>query len=405
MSNRPPFLPYGRHLIEDDDVAAVAEVLRGEFLTTGPTVQAFEDVLAQRTEARFAVACSSGTAALHLAALALDLKPGDSIIVPAVTFLATANAARYVGADVVFADVDPDTGLLTPESAEAALKRAHGAVRALFPVHLNGQTPDMAALGAIAKKRGLAVVEDACHALGATYHSVGGRRVAVGSCADATMATFSFHPVKTVAMGEGGAITTNDEAFAQRLKYLRSHGMVREPAEFQVREQAFAADGAPNPWYYEMPEPGLNYRASDIHCALGLSQLRKLDRFVAARRSLAAAYDRALASLTTIVRPIKHVPWCEPAWHLYVVRIDFAAAGVSRATLMRALQKEGIGSQVHYLPVHRQPYYRRLYGDLTLPGADAYYEQVLSLPLFVGMDESDVTRIAESLARILKGQP
>jgi UDP-4-amino-4,6-dideoxy-N-acetyl-beta-L-altrosamine transaminase len=405
MSNRPPFLPYGRHRIEDDDVAAVAEVLKGEFLTTGPTVEAFEDAFALKTGARFAVACSSGTAALHLAALALDLKPGDSIVVPTVTFLATANAARYVGADVVFADVDPDTGLLTPETAEAALKRAPGAVRALFPVHLNGQPPDLAALGVLATTRGLAVVEDACHALGATYTSAGGRRVVVGSCADATMATFSFHPVKTVAMGEGGAITTNDGTIARRLRSLRSHGMVREPAAFQTREQAFAADGAPNPWYYEMPEPGFNYRASDIHCALGLSQLRKLDRFVASRRALAAAYDQALASLAPIVQPLKRVPWCEAAWHLYVVRIDFKAAGVPRAIVMRALHKEGIGSQVHYLPVHRQPYYRRLYGDLALPGADAYYDQTLSLPLFVGMSDADVARVAESLARILRGRP
>lgn len=405
MSDRPPFLPYGRHRIEDDDVAAVAQVLKGEFLTTGPTVEAFEDAFAQKTGARFAVACSSGTAALHLAALVLDLKPGDSIVVPAVTFLATANAARYVGADVVFADVDPDTGLLTPETAEAALKRAPGTVRSLFPVHLNGQTPDLAALGALAARRGLAMVEDACHALGATYTSPGGRRVAVGSCADATMAAFSFHPVKTVAMGEGGAITTNDETIARRLRSLRSHGMVREPSAFQLRAQAFGPDGQANPWYYEMPEPGFNYRASDIHCALGLSQLRKLDRFVAARRALAAAYDRALAPLAPIVRPLKRVPWCEAAWHLYVVRIDFKAAGVTRAVLMRALLKEGIGSQVHYLPVHRQPYYRRLYGDLALPGADAYYEQTLSLPLFVGMSEADVARVAETLARILKGRP
>jgi UDP-4-amino-4,6-dideoxy-N-acetyl-beta-L-altrosamine transaminase len=405
MSDRPPFLPYGRHRIEDDDVAAVAQALKSDFLTTGPTVEAFEDAFARKTEARFAVACSSGTAALHLAALALDLKPGDSTVVPTVTFLATANAARYVGADVAFADVDPDTGLLTPETTEAALKRAPGRVRALFPVHLNGQTPDLAALGALAAQRGLALVEDACHALGATYTSAGGRKVAVGSCADATMATFSFHPVKTVAMGEGGAITTNDGTIARRLRSLRSHGMVREPSAFQVREQAFGPDSQANPWYYEMPEPGFNYRASDIHCALGLSQLRKLDRFVTARRALAAAYDRALVPLAPIIRPLKRVPWCEAAWHLYVVRIDFKAAGVPRATLIRALLKEGIGTQVHYLPVHRQPYYRRLYGDLTLPGADAYYEQTLSLPLFVGMEESDVARVAESLARILRGRP
>jgi UDP-4-amino-4,6-dideoxy-N-acetyl-beta-L-altrosamine transaminase len=405
MNDRPKFLPYGRHLIEDDDVAAVAAVLKGEFLTTGPAVKAFEDAFAARTGARFAVACSSGTAALHLAAMALQLKPGDAIVVPSVTFLATANAARYVGADVVFADVDADSGLLTPEACAAALAVAGVRARAIFPVHLNGQCPDLPALGTLARARGLTVVEDACHALGGTYDGAGGRRVAIGGCADSAMATFSFHPVKTIAMGEGGAVTTGDRQLAERLRLLRNHGMVREARRFQVREQAFDADGQPNPWYYEMPEPGFNHRASDIQCALGLSQLGKLDRFVAARRALVAAYDRALASLAPLVQPLPRVPWCDGAWHLYVARIDFKKAGATRAKVMRALQQEGIGTQVHYLPVHRQPYYRQLYGELRLPGADAYYERALALPLFVGMTEDDVARVAGALGRILKGAP
>ena len=398
------FLPYGRHLIEDDDVAQVERALRSGALTGGPAVAAFERALAETTAATCAVACSSGTAALHLAALALDLKPGDAAVVPSLTFLATANALRYVGADVVFADVDPDTGLLTPAGLEAALARAdkdkRARVRAVFPVHLAGQCADMAAIGRVARGRGLKVVEDACHALGGTC---GGK--AVGACAESDLAVFSFHPVKTIAMGEGGAITTRDPALARRLMELRSHGMVRDPARFEIRAQGFGADGEPNPWYYEMPEPGFNYRASDIHCALGLSQLAKLGRFVAERRRIMEWYEDELAPLSRLVKPLPRVPWSEPAWHLNVVLIDFRAAGTTRARVMRALAAEGIGSQVHYLPVHRQPYYRRLYGEMHLPGADAYYERTLSLPLYVGLARADVARVVAALARALGLKP
>ena len=392
-----PFLPYGRHLIEDDDVACVAQALRSGALTGGPAVAQFEQALAAATAAPHAVSCSSGTAALHLAALALDLGPGDAAVVPSLTFLATANALRYVGADVVFADVDPETGLLTPAALEDALKRVGGkTIKAVFPVHLAGQCVDMAAIEPIARRHDLKIVEDACHTLGATC---GGRPV--GACAASDMAVFSFHPVKTVAMGEGGAVTARDPKLAQRLADFRSHGMVREPARFAIRDQAFDAAGEPNPWYYEMPEPGFNYRASDIHCALGLSQIKKLGRFVTERRRIVDWYDRALAPLAPIVKPMARVPGCEPAWHLCAVRIDFKAAGVARGAVMRALAARGIGSQVHYLPVHRQPYYRRLYGDLRLSGADAYYERTLSLPLFVGLTQADVARVAGALAGAL----
>ncbi len=393
-----PFLPYGRHLIEDDDVAQVERVLRGGALTGGPAVAQFEQALAAATGAPHAVACSSGTAALHLAALALDLGPGDAAVVPSLTFLATANALRYVGADVVFADVDAETGLLTPATLEDALQRGAGGkkLKAVFPVHLAGQCADMAAIAMTARRAGLKIVEDACHAVGAT-----GGGQPVGACAWSDMAAFSFHPVKTIAMGEGGAITARDLRLAQRLSDLRSHGMVRDPARLEIRSQGFDADGQPNPWYYEMPEPGFNYRASDIHCALGLSQIKKLGRFVAERRRIIGWYAQALAPLAPIVRPQALAPGCEPAWHLCAVRIDFKAAGVARGAVMRALAAQGIGSQVHYLPVHRQPYYRRLYGDLHLSGADAYYERTLSLPLFVGLTQADVARVVAALAKAL----
>ena len=397
------FLPYARQSIDDDDVAAVADVLRGDFLTTGPAVKAFEDAFAARVGARFAVSCSSGTAALHLAVLALDLGPGDRVVVPAVTFLATANAARFVGSEVVFADVDADTGLLTAETFQAALE-AEPAVKAVIPVHLGGQPAPMEDISAIASARGIAVIEDACHAIGSTYSADTGGPVQVGACRHGLMAAFSFHPVKTIAMGEGGMITTNDEAVFARLMEDRNHGMTHDVGAFENADLAFE-DGVANPWYYEMRRLGFNYRCSDIHAALGLSQLGKLERFIRRRRDLVARYDRLLDPLAPLVRPLGRRPGTDPAWHLYVALIDFAAAGISRARLMDSLRAEGIGTQVHYIPVHQQPYYRRRYGSRTLPGADGYYARALSLPLFPAMSDGDVDRVVGALDRALSSRP
>lgn len=394
-------LPYGRHEIDEDDIAAVAAVLRSDFLTTGPATQAFEQALARRTQAAHAVACANGTAALHLAALALEIGPGDAVVVPALTFLATANAIRLAGAEVVFADVDPTTGLMAPQHLEEALSRT-GSLRprAVFPVNLNGQCVDMEGVAEIARRHDLFVVEDSCHALGSAQRD-GENWVPTGACRHSDMAVFSFHPVKTVAMGEGGAVTCRDPQLARRLTRLRSHGMTREEGEFRLAEQAFDADGGVNPWYYEMHEVGLNYRASDIACALGASQLSKLDRFLATRARLTAAYDAALAPFAPLVTPLARAPWCRPAWHIYVVHVDFRALGKSRRTVMQTLRERGIGTQVHYLPVNRQPYYRDRYDELVLPGADAYYDGCLTLPLFVGMDEDDVHRVVSELGRLL----
>lgn len=392
----PAFLPYGRHTIEDDDIAAVAAVLRSDSLTGGPAVARFERSFAERVGAGYAVACANGTAALHLASLALRLGPSDRVIVPSVTFLATANGPHYTGAEVVFADVDAHTGLMTAATLEAAIARAGDTPRAVFPVHLNGACVDMAAISQIANRRQLTVIEDACHAVGATY----GDAIAVGSCLHSQMAVFSLHPVKTIAMGEGGVVTTNDPALCERLMLLRNHGMVRDPARFLQPEEAFHADGAANPWYYEMPEPGYNYRASEIHCALGLSQLAKLDRFLDRRRRLAAAYDRLLQPLAPQIRPISRPQKCVSGWHLYVVHIDFDGIGLSRAEVMRGLAAAGIGTQVHYLPLHRQPYWRARQPHLTLPGADTYYAHCLSLPLFPAMSDDQVARVVGALADV-----
>lgn len=392
------FLPYGRQTIEADDIDAVVNVLRGDFLTTGPAVGAFEAAFAETVGAREAVVVSSGGAALHLAALSLDLGPGEAAVVPAMTFVATANAARLVGADVIFADVDPETGLMGADHLDAALAGYKGAarVRAALPVHLNGQPCDMAAIGEISARHGLDLVEDACHALGG---SLAGHPV--GSGKTSRLAMFSGHPVKSIAMGEGGVLTTDDTDLAARIRRLASHGLTRDPAMFVHHDMALDAAGEPNPWYYEQVEAGLNYRASDIHCALGLTQLAKLDRFLARRRSLAVRYDALLAPLAPVLRPVPRVTWGESGWHLYAVRIDFDAAGMDRATLMRGLRDQGIGTQVHYIPVHRQPYYRALYPNLVLPGADAYYAGCLSLPLFPAMADEDVDRTVAALSHLL----
>ncbi|MGH6994806.1 MAG: aminotransferase class I/II-fold pyridoxal phosphate-dependent enzyme, partial [Stellaceae bacterium] len=346
---------------------------------------------------RYAVACSSGTAALHLATMALGLGPGDAAIVPSLTFLATANAVRFTGAEVVFADVDPTTGLLTAETLRAALKaKTAGTAKAVLPVHLAGMVADMKAIGAVAHDASFTVVEDACHALGA----VEGDGAAVGACARSALAAFSTHPVKTITTGEGGLVTTNDAALAERARRLRNHGMEHDPAHWT--DPAAGRDGDQlAPWYYEMAEIGYNYRLTDIGCALGLSQLKKLDRFLKRRADLAARYDRLLAASAPHVRIPARPARGVTAWHLYAVQIDFAALRRRRGDVMRTLRAAGIGTQVHYIPVHRQPYYRRRYGDLDLPGADAYYARTLSLPLFPTMRDSDVDRVVGALKQAL----
>ena len=387
------FLPYGRQTIEDDDVAAVVEALRADYLTTGPRVEAFEAAFAETVGAGHAVACSSGTAALHLAMLALDLQPDEVVIAPAITFAATANCARYQGAEVVFADVDPDTGLMTPATFEAALGRLGGQrLAAVLPVHLGGATVDLPGVKSLAG--GAPLVEDACHALGTTM-SFGNMPEQVGDGRHGAMACFSFHPVKTITTAEGGMVTTNDPRLAERLRLFRSHGIVRDPALF--RDPPASAE----PWLYEMQALGYNYRLPDLLCALGMSQLAKLPRFARRRRELAIRYWGLLARLSPVVRAVAPPPGCDPAMHLFIVLIDFAATGLTRAEVMAALAARGIGSQVHYIPVHRQPYYRERYGDLDLPGADAYYARCLSLPLYPGMADGDPDRVVEALAEVL----
>ncbi len=381
------FLPYGRQTIEDDDVAAVAEALRGDFLTTGPTVEAFETAFAKKVGAEHTIAVSNGTATLHLAMMALGIGEGDVCVAPSITFLATANCARYVGAEVVFADVDPDSGLMTPDTLGRALNGIKGKrVKAVLPVHLRGDVCDLPALKAMASASGAVLVEDAPHALG-SIGTFGAVPHAVGDGAYSAFASFSFHPVKTLATGEGGMLTTNDADLAAKARLLRSHGMVRQPGG--------------DPWWYEMPELGFNYRIPDVLCALGLSQLKKLDRFVARRRQLTALYAQRLAERAPRVRLASSPAHSDPALQLLTVLIDFEAEGLSRRTVVDSLKAQGIGTQVHYIPVHRQPYYAKRYGVADLPGADAWYRRCLTLPLYPAMADSDVDRVVDALAGIL----
>ncbi len=263
----------------------------------------------------------------------------------------------------------------------------------------------MVGIADVAQRHGLMVIEDACHAIGTVGDGPGAERDPVGACRHSAMTVFSFHPVKTVTTGEGGMVTTADNDLDAKLRRFRNHGLERDPKFFTIAEQGFGPDGQPNPWYYEMNEPGFNYRLTDIACALGLSQLKKLPRFAATRRRLAARYDQRLASLAPVLRTVPRNPWCDPVLHLYVALIDFPRAGLDRGAVMRKLKDLGIGTQVHYLPVHRQPYYRDLYGALDLPGADAYYARCLSLPLQPGMTEADVDRVVDALKTVLPAGP
>jgi dTDP-4-amino-4,6-dideoxygalactose transaminase len=410
-------LPYGRHLIEADDVRAVADLLRddvanslidqaemaailsvlsADLLTQGPRVEAFEREFASAVGAPEAVACTSGTTALHLALHACDLQAGDVCIVPAITFLSTATAARFCGAEVEFADVDPVTGLMTPETLREAVERTGGRAKAVAPVHLAGRACDMPGIAAVARDAGLAVIEDACHALGTRE---GDERVGASHHAVAT--TFSFHPVKTIACGEGGMITTRSTAVADRLRRLRNHGVTRDPQLMTDRALSFDATGAPNPWSYEQLELGFNYRMTELAATLGRSQLAKLDRFVDRRLDLARRYDRLLAPIARELRPVPNPPGQRVSMHLYVVHLQTERLRRERAALIRHLIGRGVGCQVHYIPVYRQPYFVARYGPTVRPGAEQYYGGAMALPFFPAMDDTDVDRVVLELSKAL----
>lgn len=395
----PSLIPYGRHFIDQDDIKAVEAVLKGDWLTCGLIVEEFEKKLGEVTESLNVISCSNGTTALHLALIALGVKAGDVVVVPAITFLATANAVRFVSADVIFADVDPDTGLMTAQALESAIKQSKdpSKIKAVINVHLNGQCEDLEAIYQVAKANNLLVIEDAAHAIGTCYINQQGQKYAVGSNAFSDLTTFSFHPVKTIAMGEGGAITCKSGEMAHSLKLLRSHGMIRKKEDWQYTDQGLDGEmGIPNPWYYEMQHLGFNYRISDMNCALGLSQLKRLNHFKARRQQIVERYDAAFNSVSHI-SSINKKPYSDAAWHLYVIHIDFNGIGKSRSNVINILKNKGIGTQVHYMPLYRQPYYRNLYGLNLLPGAESYYETCLSIPLYVGLTDDQQDKVIEAI--------
>jgi perosamine synthetase len=385
---RAALLPYGRHEIDDDDVAAVARALRSESLTSGPAVEAFESAIARAVEADHAVAVNSGTAALHAAMFAIGIGPGDEVIVPPMTFAASANAVVYQGGIPVFADVDPDTLLIDPAAAGAKMTPR---TRAIVAVDYAGQPCDYAALrAAIADRqstdRPIRLVADGCHAIGARDD----RGRAVGAIADLT--AFSFHAVKHLATGEGGAVTTNDASLAARMRAFRNHGITVDH-----RQRAAQAS-----WMYEIVELGYNYRLTDIQSALGLSQLAKLTPRIARRQAIAQEYDRAFAAIPE-VRPLAVRAGVFHAYHLYVVRVDTTRLACDRATIFAALRGEGIGVNVHYIPVHLHPFYRQRFGvgPGVCPAAEAAYESILTLPLFSGMAARDVRDVIEAVTKVV----
>lgn len=378
---RATFLPYGRQSVDEADIQAVVEVLRSDWLTTGPKVCEFEEAFAARVGAAYAVSVSSGTAALHAAAFAAGLKPGDEAITTPLTFAATANCVLYQGATPVFADVSRDTLDLDPEKVTAKVSRK---TRALIPVDYAGHPADLTAMMDIARRHGLVVIEDACHALGAEYNGK-----SVGSVADMTV--FSFHPVKHITTGEGGMVTTNDPKLAETLRRFRNHGISSDARQRQSAGQ----------WHYEMVLLGFNYRLPDVVCALGIQQLTKLDANLARRREIAAAYTAAFRGMPGVIPPVVR-PEANPAWHLYPIRLDLEKLTADRAQIFRALRAENIGVNVHYIPVHLHPYYREQFGYLggEFPVAEDAYERLISLPMFHGMSDADVDDVIEAVRKV-----
>jgi UDP-4-amino-4,6-dideoxy-N-acetyl-beta-L-altrosamine transaminase len=378
---RSTMLPYGRQSVDDQDIQAVLSVLRSGWLTTGPAVTEFETAFAKAVGADHAVAVSSGTAALHAAAFAAGIGSADEVITTPMTFAATANCVRYQGGTVVFADVRRDTLTLDPAKVEALVMPK---TKAIITVDFAGQPSDMDDLNALASRHGLTVIEDAAHALGATYR---GRRV--GALADLT--TFSLHPVKHITTGEGGMVTTDDPDMAARLRMFRTHGIT---TEFRQRE----TEGS---WFYEMTALGYNYRLTDLQSALGLSQLGKLEAWVARRRAIAARYTTAFAALPEIETPIV-LPDRQPAWHLYVIRLNLDRLRVGRSELFRALRAENIGVNVHYIPVPWHPYYQSLgYKKGEWPVAEGAYERMISLPIFPAMTDRDVEDVIAAVRKVV----
>jgi UDP-4-amino-4,6-dideoxy-N-acetyl-beta-L-altrosamine transaminase len=385
-------IPYGRQSISEADIEAVAEVLRSDFLTQGPVVPAFEQVVTAYCGAEHGVAANSATSALHLACLALGVGPGDIVWTSPITFVASSNAALYCGAEVDFVDIGERTYNICPVRLGEKLDRAaaDGTLpKAIVPVHLAGQSCDMAAIHAAASRHGVRIIEDASHAIGAEYQSQ-----PVGNCRFSDITIFSFHPVKIVTTGEGGMAMTNDAELAERMRLDRTHGITRDPERLQHDDVG--------PWYYEQQSLGFNYRMTDICAALGLSQMARIEEFLDRRRDIAATYDAAFAELP-ITLPWQH-PETDSAWHLYIIRIDRSRVSRSHREVFDALREAGVGANLHYIPVYRQPYYRALgFGQGYCPNAEAYYAEAISLPMYPDLSAEEQQQVIAAVARAVTG--
>ena len=379
---RETLLPYGRQWIDEADIAAVVDVLNSDWLTTGPKVAEFEAAFAAFTGAKEAVAISNGTAALHAAIYALGIGVNDEVLVTTMTFAASANCVLYQGGTPVFVDVDPDTLLIDPDDV---LKKITPRTKAIVAVDYAGQPCDYSRLQSIADEHGLALVADACHAIGGSY-----RGNPIGSVAD--LNTFSLHPVKHMTTGEGGVITTDDSELAQRMRVFRNHGITTD-------HRQRAEQGS---WFYEMVDIGYNYRITDFQCALGLSQLNKMPQWVQQRQAIAKAYDEAFATVPAVV-PLTVRSEVSHAYHLYVIQFDLAQLSVDRSVLFQALRAEGLGINVHYIPVHMHPYYQKQHGTKIgqCPVAETAYERIVSLPIFPLMNDRDVQDVITAVSKVV----
>jgi UDP-4-amino-4,6-dideoxy-N-acetyl-beta-L-altrosamine transaminase len=384
-------IPYGKQSISEADIEAVAAVLRSDFLTQGPAVPAFEEAVASYCGAARAIAVNSATSALHVACLALGVGPGTRVWTSPITFVASANCALYCGAEVDFVDIDPASYNLSVEALAHQLDRAERDGRlpdVVIPVHMAGQSCDMAAIAGLSERYGFKVIEDASHAIGARY-----RGEPVGNCRFSDVTIFSFHPVKIVTTAEGGMALTNDPQLAERMALLRTHGVTRDAAQMENEP-----DGA---WYYEQVALGFNYRMTDMQAALGLSQMSRLEEFVARRRALAGRYDAALAG-RPLGRPWQHRDTLS-SYHLYIIRLDLARNSITRRKVFDSLRERGVGVNLHYMPVYLQPYYRRLgFRPGHCPEAERYYDEAISIPLYAGMTEEQQDHVIGSLGDTLE---
>ena len=388
--NKGELLPYGRQSIDQDDIDAVISALKSNYLTDGPLIDEFEKAFAQKVGSKYAVVCSSGTAGLHLASMCLDLNNNDTVLVPAISFVATANAPMYTGANVEFVDVEPSTGLISQNTLIEAIKKSKKNIKVLFYVHLNGIVQDLTSIKSICDKYGINIVEDSCHAIGGSNTSE-----KIGSCLNSKLSVFSFHPVKTITMGEGGVVTTNSREYREKLILLRSHGIVRNNNNFYEIEVDHK--DMYGPWSYEMQKLGYNYRASTLNVALGLSQLKKLDFFVKRRSEIATIYDHMLLEMIDKFEPVKRNKCYNHGYHLYPILIKGKNPLIIKKKIIQTLKKNNIGSQVHYIPIPFQPFWKSRVDFSKFIGSYEYFSRCLSIPIYPSMKDKDIKNVVETL--------